>query len=230
MTLVYSAKDVEHNQAVAISEVLGSRRNAPSRKSALGDRPTFPGTVQSRFLRGPQVNNTRSALDQRPHVVIVGGGFGGTHAAHTLRNAPVSVTVIDRTNHSIFHPLLYQVASAGLSSDEIAVPIRFMLRRQRNSDVMMAEVIAVDVQQRRVQMGARQLSYDYLVLATGSHYNYFGHDDWPRFAFELEDDRGRSAHSAQNPAGVRASGIGNGSRPRPGAPDFRDDWSWTHWC
>jgi NADH:ubiquinone reductase (H+-translocating) len=92
------------------------------------------------------VDNTRRALGQRSHVVIVGGGFGGTHAAHTLRNAPVRITVIDRTNHSIFHPLLYQVASAGLSSDEIAVPIRFMLRRQRNSDVMMTEVTAVDVQ------------------------------------------------------------------------------------
>ena len=130
--------------------------------------------------------DTRRALDQRLHVVIVGGGFGGTHAAHTLRNTPVSVTVIDRTNHSIFHPLLYQVASAGLSSDEIAVPIRFMLRRQRNSNVMMAEVTAVDVQQRRVQMGIRHLSYDYLVLATGSHYDYFGHDDWPRFALSLK--------------------------------------------
>jgi len=82
--------------------------------------------------------------------------------------------------------LLYQVASAGLSSDEIAVPIRFMLRRQRNSDIMMAEVTALDVHQRRVQMGGRQLSYDYLVLATGSHYNYFGHDDWPRFALSLK--------------------------------------------
>ena len=95
-------------------------------------------------------------LDQRPHVVIVGGGFGGTHAAHTLRHAPVDVTVIDRTNHSISNPLLYQVASAGLSSDEIAVPIRFLLRRQRNCDVMMAEATAVDLEQRRVAINARQ--------------------------------------------------------------------------
>lgn len=93
-------------------------------------------------------------------MVIVGGGFGGTHAAHALRNAPVHVTVIDRTNHSIFHPLLYQVASAGLSSDEIAVSIRFLLRRQLNSEVMMTEVTAVDVRQRRVWMSTRQLSYD----------------------------------------------------------------------
>jgi NADH dehydrogenase len=87
-----------------------------------------------------------------PRVVVVGGGFGGTHAAHTLPNAPVRVTVIDRNNHSIFHPLLYQVASVGLSSDEIAEPIRFLLRRQRNSEVMMAEVTAVDVRQRRLWM------------------------------------------------------------------------------
>jgi NADH dehydrogenase len=132
------------------------------------------------------VNNIRKALEQMPHVVVVGGGFGGTHAAHTLRNAPVRVTVIDRTNHSIFHPLLYQVASAGLSSDEIAVPIRFLLRRQRNSEVMMAEVTAVDVRQRRLWMSTRQLSYDYLILATGSHYSYFGHNDWPRFAPSLK--------------------------------------------
>jgi NADH dehydrogenase len=128
----------------------------------------------------------RKTLEQMPRVVVVGGGFGGTHAAHTLRNAPVRVTVIDRTNHSIFHPLLYQVASAGLSSDEIAVPIRFLLRRQRNSEVMMAEVTAVDVRQRRLWMSTRQLSYDYLILATGSHYSYFGHNDWPRFAPSLK--------------------------------------------
>ena len=128
----------------------------------------------------------RKVLEQMPRVVIVGGGFGGTHAAHTLRKAPVHVTVIDRTNHSIFHPLIYQVAGAGLSSDEIAVPIRFLLRRQRNSEVMMAEVTAVDVRQRRLWMSTRQLSYDYLILATGSHYNYFGHNDWPRFALSLK--------------------------------------------
>ena len=128
----------------------------------------------------------RKALEQIPRVVVVGGGFGGTHAAHTLRNAPVRVTVIDRTNHSIFHPLLYQVASAGLSSDEIAVPIRFLLRRQRNSEVIMAEVTAVDVRQKCLWMSTRQLSYDYLILATGSHYSYFGHNDWPRFAPSLK--------------------------------------------
>src|SRR5690242_12524378 len=89
--------------------------------------------------------------DLRPHVVIVGGGFGGTHAAHALRDAPARVTVIDRTNHSVFHPLLYQVATAGLSSDEIAAPIRSLLRRQRNAEVLLAEVTGIDADRRAVQ-------------------------------------------------------------------------------
>jgi NADH dehydrogenase len=91
----------------------------------------------------------RKALEQMPRVVVVGGGFGGTHAAHTLRNAPVRVTVIDRTNHSIFHPLLYQVRQRRVIADEIAVPVRFLLQRQRNSEVMMPEVAMVDLRQKR---------------------------------------------------------------------------------
>src|SRR6266700_5633695 len=112
-------------------------------------------------------------IGSRPHVVIVGGGFGGTHAAHALRHAPVRVTVIDRTNHSVFHPLLYQVATAALSSDEIAAPIRNLLRRQSNVEVLMAEVTGLDVTRRVVRIGAHELAYDYLVLATGSEYTYF---------------------------------------------------------
>jgi len=121
-----------------------------------------------------------------PHVIIVGGGFGGTHAAHALRHAPVRVTVIDRTNHSVFHPLLYQVATAALSSDEIAAPIRSLLRRQPNTDVLMAEVTGIDVDRRLVRIGAHELAYDYLVLASGSEYNYFGHDEWARHAPSLK--------------------------------------------
>ena len=112
----------------------------------------------------PQVHQVD---DRRPHVVIVGGGFGGTHAAHALRHAPVRVTVIDRTNHSVFHPLLYQVATAALSADEIAVPIRTLLRRQPNAAVLMAEVTGVDLDQRIVQIGDRQFPYDFLILANG---------------------------------------------------------------
>jgi len=132
------------------------------------------------------MENKSRAPEHLPHVVIVGAGFGGTHAAHALRNAPVHVTVIDRTNHSLFHPLLYQVATAGLSSNEVAVPIRFLLRRQSNTEVMMAQVTAVDALKHIVWMGARALSYDCLIVATGSHYSYFGHDDWPRFAPSLK--------------------------------------------
>src|SRR3712207_7677621 len=99
-------------------------------------------------------------IDSCPHVVIVGGGFGGTRAAHALRHAPVRVTVIDRTNHSVFHPLLYQVATAALSSDEIAAPIRTLLRRQPNADTLLAEVTGVDVTRRIVQLGAQELAYD----------------------------------------------------------------------
>ena len=130
--------------------------------------------------------NENKPRDPRPHVVIVGGGFGGTHAAHALRNAPVRVTVIDRTNHSIFHPLLYQVATAGLSSDEIAAPIRTLLRGQQNAEVIMAEVTSVDLARRVVQIGTWQIAYDYLVLATGSRYNYFGHDAWAASAPSLK--------------------------------------------
>src|SRR5262245_10395819 len=131
------------------------------------------------------MQNKTALIDTRPHVIIVGGGFGGTHAAHALRNAPVRVTVIDRTNHSVFHPLLYQVATAALSSDEIAAPIRSLLRRQQNAEVLMAEVTGVDVERRVVQIGMHELAFDYLILATGSEYTYFGHQEWARHAPNL---------------------------------------------
>lgn len=134
--------------------------------------------------------------DARPRVIIVGGGFGGTNAAHALRHAPVRVTVIDRTNHSVFFPLLYQVATCGLSADEISLPIRFLLRQQANAEVLMAEVTGFDLQARTVKMGAKQIQYDYLIVATGTQYNYFGHDDWPCFAPSLKSvaDAARIRH------------------------------------
>jgi NADH:ubiquinone reductase (H+-translocating) len=134
--------------------------------------------------------------DATPRVVIVGGGFGGTNAAHALRHAPVCVTVIDRTNHSVFSPLLYQVAMCGLSADEIAAPIRFLLRRQRNTEVLIVEVTGFDLQARTVVMRNRQLHYDYLIVATGTQYNYFGHQDWSRFALCLKSvtDAARIRH------------------------------------
>jgi NADH dehydrogenase len=119
-----------------------------------------------------------------PRVVIVGGGFGGVRAAHALRHAPVRVTVIDRNNHHVFQPLLYQVATADLSPADISAPIRGMLRDQRNAETLMAEVLGVDVEVRRVfardEFENREFSvpYDYLILATGAGPSYFGHDDW----------------------------------------------------
>jgi NADH dehydrogenase len=132
--------------------------------------------------------NTISKQDQRtptttlPHVVIVGAGFGGLQAARALRNAPVRVTVIDRQNHHLFQPLLYWVATAGLSPADISSPIRAILRRQKNTEVLMAEVTGVDLEGQRVLMGERAVPYDYLVLATGANDNYFGHPEWEHYA------------------------------------------------
>ncbi len=117
-----------------------------------------------------------------PHVVIVGAGFGGLKAAAGLRGVPVHVTVIDRRNHHLFQPLLYQVATAGLSPADIAQPIRAILRRNENTEVLMEEVTGIDVARRRVQLADRDIHYDYLVLATGATHSYFGHPEWEAFA------------------------------------------------
>ena len=118
----------------------------------------------------------------RPRVVIVGGGFGGLSAAKGLADAPFDVTLIDRNNHHLFQPLLYQVATAGLSPDDIASPIRGILGGQRNVKIMLADVSGVDVTRKEVIAEGRRVGYDYLVLATGARHAYFGHDDWAAFA------------------------------------------------
>ena len=119
----------------------------------------------------------------RPHVVIIGGGFGGLTAARTLRRAPVDVTLIDRNNHHTFQPLLYQVATATLNPSDITAPIRHVLRRQRNATVLLAEVERIDVRQRTLTIDegdgrTRDITYDYLVVAAGARHAYFGHDAW----------------------------------------------------
>jgi NADH:ubiquinone reductase (H+-translocating) len=121
--------------------------------------------------------------DMNPRVLILGCGFGGLWAAQGLRKARVEVTVLDRTNHHLFSPLLYQVASAGLSAPAIAAPIRHILAGQRNATVLMAEAKGIDKEARSVLLddGSR-LSYDYLVVATGAAHSYFGRDEWAPFA------------------------------------------------
>jgi NADH dehydrogenase len=121
-------------------------------------------------------------MRQRPRVVIVGGGFGGLSAAKGLARQPFEVALIDRNNHHLFQPLLYQVATAGLSPADIASPIRNILSAQRNAKVMLAEVSGIDLAAREVVADGLRLSYDYLVLATGARHAYFGHDDWAAVA------------------------------------------------
>ncbi len=114
----------------------------------------------------------------RPRVVIVGGGFGGLAAAAGLERAAVDITLVDKRNHHVFSPLLYQVATAGLSPGDIASPIRWILRRQRNVRVWLAEAKAIDLAARAITLADGILEYDYLVVAAGSRPSYFGHDEW----------------------------------------------------
>src|SRR5213595_1277969 len=121
-------------------------------------------------------------IRHKPHVVIVGAGFGGLEAAKLLIKEPVRMTVIDRTNHHLFQPLLYQIATAALSPADIAAPIRGILGRCKNTEVILGEVKSVNVEARTVNTGEREIGYDYLILATGARHSYFGHDAWEKLA------------------------------------------------
>ncbi|MDQ1410218.1 MAG: hypothetical protein QOD84_2322 [Acidobacteriaceae bacterium] len=120
--------------------------------------------------------------ERMPKVVIVGAGFGGLFAARKLARYPVQVTVIDRKNHHTFQPLLYQVATAGISPAEIATPIRWILRKHSNVEVLMGEVEGFDLDQRRVKLAGFEVPYDYLIVAAGARHSYFGRDEWEQFA------------------------------------------------
>ncbi len=117
-----------------------------------------------------------------PRVVIIGGGFGGLEAAKALRKVPVRVTLIDRQNHHLFQPLLYQVATAALSPADIAEPLRAILRGQENTEVILADVQKIDTAAKRVTTSDGDVGYDYLILATGARHSYFGKDEWEKYA------------------------------------------------
>jgi len=120
--------------------------------------------------------------DTRPHVVILGGGFGGLYAARAVARHPVRITLVDRKNHHTFQPLLYQVATAALSPADIAAPIRSILRGYENVEVLLEEAVGFDLAARRVKLKESELGYDYLIVAAGVRHSYFGHDEWEPLA------------------------------------------------
>ena len=130
------------------------------------------------------MSSPSSTISTSPHVVIVGGGFGGLYAAKSLAKLPVQITVVDRKNHHTFQPLLYQVATAGLSPGDIATPIRYVLRRLHNVNVLLGEIVGFDLEARQVQFADAdvKLRYDYLVVSTGVRHSYFGHPEWEPIA------------------------------------------------
>lgn len=130
--------------------------------------------------------NNSDEHDRQPHVLVLGGGFGGLTAAQRLAGANARITLVDRRNHHLFQPLLYQVATASLAAPSIAAPLRHILRRQRNLTVLLEEASGVDLTARQVRCGSTTLDYDYLVVATGATHAYFGHDEWARFAPALK--------------------------------------------
>src|SRR5213082_210420 len=123
-----------------------------------------------------------AAPEQKPRVVIIGAGFGGLEAAKKLAGKGVRVTMVDRTNYHLFQPLLYQVATAALSPADIAAPVRAILSKSKNMEVILAEVESIDVNAKKVRMVDEELDYDYLIVATGARHSYFGHPEWERLA------------------------------------------------
>ncbi|PYK30006.1 MAG: FAD-dependent oxidoreductase [Verrucomicrobia bacterium] len=121
-------------------------------------------------------------MNSKPHIVIIGAGFGGLEAAKKFACEDVRVTIVDRTNYHLFQPLLYQVATAALSPADIAAPIRAVVSKCKNMEVVLAEVQSIDVNARKVIFGEGQLDYDYLILATGARHSYFGHPEWEKLA------------------------------------------------
>src|SRR5438477_5300850 len=121
-------------------------------------------------------------MEPKQRVVILGGGFGGLYTAKALKNAPAQITLLDRRNFHLFQPLLYQVATGSLSPGEIASPLRAVLRKQQNTQVLLGEALDLDTEHRKVILDSGDLDYDTLIVATGSGDFYFGHDKWQQMA------------------------------------------------
>src|SRR6266705_5960745 len=126
---------------------------------------------------------------EKPRVAVIGAGFGGLEAARQLAKLPVQITLIDRKNHHTFQPLLYQVATAGISPAEIAAPVRWILRGRKNVEVLLGEVVDFDLQQRIVKLTDLEIPYDHLIVATGARHSYFGHDEWEPLAPGLKTNK-----------------------------------------
>jgi NADH dehydrogenase len=147
-----------------------------------GEVKQFPCGARSGMDPAMSEDGVEASAGRKAHVVIVGGGFGGLSAAKALAKAPFDITLIDRTNHHLFQPLLYQVATAALSPADIASPIRHVVNDQRNLKVVLGEMSGVDLARKEVIADDRRVAYDYLVIATGARHAYFGHDDWATVA------------------------------------------------
>ena len=164
-------------------------------------------------LRSRMVDRSGEPL---PHVVVVGGGFGGIAAVHALRWTACRITLIDRRNHYLFQPLLYQVATAALSPADIAIPIRSVLREQRNVSVRLGEVIGIDRAARSILLPEQRIPFDYLVLATGAQHSYFGRDEWAAACTGAE-----RASRMRRRCAAACSSHSNGRRARQTRPNAR---------
>src|SRR5437016_786056 len=162
---------------------------------------------------------------QLPHVVIVGGGFAGLYASLRLKRDPLRITLLDRRNFHLFQPLLYQVATGGLSPANIAAPLRAVLKRQVNVEVLLGEVVRIDADNRKVILHdgdqssglANEISYDTLVVATGVSHQYFGHDEWEQFAPGLKTIEDATAIRRRVLSAFEAAELEDD-------PDSRRDW------
>ena len=172
----------------------------------------------------------QSTARKQPQVIIVGAGFGGLEAAKKLACEDVRVTLIDRTNYHLFQPLLYQVATAALSPADIAAPVRAILSKCRNVEVILAEVESVDVEARKVKTKDRVFDYDYLILATGARHSYFGHDEWEKLAPGLKSLEDAVELRRRILLAFEYAEKTNRRSRAQGGDDVRCHRRWTDWC